>query len=176
MPSAIPFTQPGTPLEQVTLYTITSETVLTGTECPPPVIEIYSVQAEGEPRWFGNPPLGHYDKKVLTVYHVARLVPPIENEKRLNPCWPERKTKEHYFAIEPELERILRMPFASELIKLQNALNHERGKLQQEQQSASRLNISRNNLIYEIQALQRAPLWRRILVAFFPERYWPRHY
>jgi hypothetical protein len=163
-------------MEQVTLYTVTSETVITGTGCPPPGIEIYSVQAEGEPRWFGQCHAQLLDKKALTVYHVARPVPHIENEKRLNPCWPERKTEKHYFAIEPELERILRMPFASELVKLQNALNHERGKLQQEQQSVNRLNISRNNLIYEIQALQCAPLWRRILVAICPERYWPRHY
>ena len=142
MSSAIPFTQPGTSPTEVTLYRITSETVFTGTGCPPPSIGIYNVRTEGEPRWFGPLSLPRYDRKELTVYQVARPVPAIKDEERLGPCSLGRKTEEHYFAIEPELERILMIPLKSELVK----------------------------------ALQRSPLWRRILVAFFPERYWPRHY
>jgi hypothetical protein len=185
--------------KQVTLYTVTSQRVWSGTGTAPPNVEIFVVSAESEGLWFGEnqaPSLASLGPRKITL-PVYRSIVPVgrpANEDLIHPAPLPTNTEEHFFAIEPALKKMLEKPFELQLVMLQNeladqydrckkiesklqrALNHQRALLQQEQQSVNRLNTSRGRLIDEIQAFKRAPLWRRLWVALFPERNWPRHY
>lgn len=185
---------------QVTLYTVTSQRVWSGTGTAPPNVEILIASAESEGRWFGKdqaPSLASLGPKTITL-PVYRSIVPVgrpASEDLIHPAPLPTHTEEHFFAIEPALKKMLEKPFELQLVMLQNeladqydrckkidskvaglrrALNHQRALLQQEQQSVNRLNTSRNRLIDEIQAFKRSPLWCRVLIAVFPGRYWPK--
>ncbi len=181
--------------KQVTLYTVTSQRVWSGTGTAPPNVEIFVVSAENEGRWFltgETPPLASLGPRKITL-PIYRSIVPVgrpANEDLIHPAPLSTHTEEHFFAIEPALRKMLEKPFELQLVMLQNELADEydrRKKIESkvtelqravntQSDALQRLNISRNNLIHEIQLFQRAPLWRRLLVALFPERNWPRHY
>ena len=168
------------PLE-VILYKLTSEPVLIGRGHPPQGIEVQMRSIEDDKMWFsrdlgsscGEDYSATIKHQALPVYCCVKPVPQAENEKRLLPNYPEYKAERYFFAIEPALKEILEAPFREELTSAWELASLERNRLLYEQKTVQDLNTSRNNLIAEIRKFRTAPLWRRLLIAVCPYRYWP---
>jgi hypothetical protein len=165
---------------EVTLYKLTSETVLTGRGWPPEGIQVQMRSAEEKEIWFSHDldssspfDCGAIRQQTLPVHHYVRRVNQIPNDYRVLPNRHEYKTEHYYFALEPALKDLLELPFKDQLQEaLQSALK-ERKKALASQSRLTALSGELAHTMAGIACFQGAPLFRRLWIALRPVKNWP---
>jgi hypothetical protein len=164
---------------EVTLYKLTSETVLTGRGYPPEYIQVQMRSIEEKEIWFSHNLVsfpfdrGGIIQHTLPVHHYVKHVNQVPNEDRVLPNGNEYKTELYYFAIEPALKSILELPFKDQLREaLQSELKeHKKAVAAQRQLTALSRELAHATAF--IARFQDAPLLRRLWIALRPVKNWP---
>lgn len=173
-------TMPSSDPSEVTLYKLTSETVLTGRGYPPEFTQVQMRSIEEKEIWFSHDLVssspfdrGGIIQHTLPVHHYVKRVNQVPNEDRVLPNGNEYKTEHYYFAIEPALKSILEMPFKDQLRKaLQSELKeHKKALAAQRQLTALSRELAHATAF--IARFQGAPLFRRLWIALRPVKNWP---
>jgi hypothetical protein len=171
---------PSSDPSEVTLYKLTSETVLTGRGYSPEFIQVQMRSIEEKKIWFSHDLVSssHFDcggliQHTLPVYHYVKRVNQVPSKDRVLPNGNEYKTEHYYFAIEPALKSILEMPFKNQLREALQSELKERKKALAAQRQLTALSRELAHATAFIARFQDAPLLRRLWIALRPVKNWP---